>query len=457
LRYAYGLFIVATSSDKSHYGELPDGWALATVRDVFTFQGGYAYKSNSYVKNSDNLLIRIGNVKNDTILFDSSPVYISDELAAETSQYCIRTNDMLFTMTGTKFKRDYFFTTVITDSNLSVKNMYLNQRVGCLRAYLPIEVKCFCYFMKHKLVLDKVFIKETGTANQGNIGSEDTLSLLIPVPPVSEQRRIVAAIESAFAVIDEIERNKTDLAAAVIAAKQKILSLAVTGKLVQQDPADEPASALLKRVRAEREALVKAGKIKPDKREKETAVTRDNSHYGELPVEWEIVRLFDLGQIVGGGTPSTKENKYWKGDISWITPADLSGYTDKYISRGSRNITQSGLTASSAVVMPTGSVLMSSRAPIGYCVISSNEVCTNQGFKSVVPYIAEINEYLYYYLLASVEDIRSRASGTTFKEISGTEFGNTIVLLPPLGEQLRIVSAIEAAYAILDVISSNIR
>jgi type I restriction enzyme S subunit len=174
-------------------------------------------------------------------------------------------------------------------------------------------------------------------------------------------------------------------------------------------------------------------------------------------VEWEIVRLSDLGQIVGGGTPSTKESEYWNGDIAWITPADLSGYTDKYIARGSRNITQSGLAASSAVVMPIGSVLMSSRAPIGYCVISANEVSTNQGFKSVVPYITATNEYLYYYLLANVEGICSRASGTTFKEISGTEFGNTVVSLPPLAEQLRIVSAIEAAYLILDIISSNIR
>jgi type I restriction enzyme S subunit len=107
--------------------------------------------------------------------------------------------------------------------------------------------------------------------------------------------------------------------------------------------------------------------------------------------------------------------------------------------------------------MPVGSVLMSSRAPIGYCVISANEVSTNQGFKSVVPYVTATNEYLYYYLLATVEDIRSRASGTTFKEISGTEFGNTVVSLPPITEQLRIVSAIEEAYAVLDVIASNIQ
>jgi type I restriction enzyme S subunit len=164
-----------------------------------------------------------------------------------------------------------------------------------------------------------------------------------------------------------------------------------------------------------------------------------------------------LGQIVGGGTPSTKKNGYWNGGIAWITPADLSGYTDKYISHGSRNITQNGLSSSSAVIMPMGSVLMSSRAPIGYCVITTNEVCTNQGFKSVVPYITATNEYLYYYLLATVEEIQSRASGTTFKEISGIEFGNTIIYLPPPTEQLRIVSAIEAAYEILDVIISNIR
>ena len=170
----------------------------------------------------------------------------------------------------------------------------------------------------------------------------------------------------------------------------------------------------------------------------------------ELPKGWVYSKLSGIGQIVSGGTPSTKQDSYWNGDIAWITPADLTGYGDKYISYGKRNITQMGLAESSAQLMPAGSVHFSSRAPIGYIVISRNKICTNQGFKSIVPYVIDINEYLYYFLKEQVEKIKARASGTTFKEISGTEFGNTIIPLPPLAEQHRIVAKIDALFSKLD-------
>ena len=164
-----------------------------------------------------------------------------------------------------------------------------------------------------------------------------------------------------------------------------------------------------------------------------------------------------MGSIIGGGTPKTSDPTYWdNGTVAWITPADLSGYTEKYISRGERNITEKGLQESSAQLMPKGSVLFSSRAPIGYITISANEVCTNQGFKSVVPYELHLNEYLYYYLKARLAEIKTRASGTTFKEISGTEFGKTLVALPPLHEQKVIVSNVETVLSRLSVIMENL-
>ena len=238
--------------------------------------------------------------------------------------------------------------------------------------------------------------------------------------------------------------------------RQKILDLAIHGKLVPQDPNDEPASVLLERVRTEKERLIKEGKIKRDKKESHIFRDDDKFHYGQLPIGWEWCRLGDIGQIIGGGTPSTNKSDNWDGSIAWITPADLSGYRNKYISEGRRKITEKGLTESSAQLMPTGSILFSSRAPIGYIVISSNEISTNQGFKSISPYIMAMNEYLYYYLRAQVEEIRARASGTTFKEISGMEFGKTLVFLPPFAEQHRIVAAIEAAFEQLDIILQNI-
>ena len=117
-----------------------------------------------------------------------------------------------------------------------------------------------------------------------------------------------------------------------------------------------------------------------------------------IPKSWQLAAMKELGQIISGGTPSTKRPEYWGGDIVWITPADLSGYNGKYIAEGKKNITNEGLTNSSARLMPAGTLLFSSRAPIGYVAISSNPLSSNQGFKNLVPSAELSRDFLYYYL-----------------------------------------------------------
>src|SRR5436190_2891464 len=141
-----------------------------------------------------------------------------------------------------------------------------------------------------------------------------------------------------------------------------------------------------------------------------------------LPPTWRILKLSDVGKIVSGGTPSTIEMSYWSDEIAWITPADLSGYAGKYISKGKKSISKKGLSNSSARLLPQGSVLFSSRAPIGYVAIASNELATNQGFKNIIPFPKVDSTFLYYYLKGSKQLAEKFASGTTFKEISGTKF-----------------------------------
>ena len=99
--------------------------------------------------------------------------------------------------------------------------------------------------------------------------------------------------------------------------------------------------------------------------------------------EWKKIQLQDVADVVGGGTPSTKESSYWNGDVPWLTPKDLSGYNERYISRGERNISEEGLDNSSAVLLPASSILLTSRAPIGYVAIAKKPIATNQGFKSL--------------------------------------------------------------------------
>ncbi|WP_456441661.1 restriction endonuclease subunit S, partial [Caldithrix abyssi] len=165
---------------------------------------------------------------------------------------------------------------------------------------------------------------------------------------------------------------------------------------------------------------------------------------------WLKVLLGDIGEIVSGGTPSTKIPEFWNGDIPWITPADLSGYNKKYISHGKKNITFEGLQKSSAKLLPEGSILFSSRAPIGYVVIAKNKLATNQGFKNIIPSKQIFNEYVYYYLKSAKNLAEDFASGTTFKEISAKNFARLPIPLPPLPEQSAIVARIEELFSRLD-------
>lgn len=135
--------------------------------------------------------------------------------------------------------------------------------------------------------------------------------------------------------------------------------------------------------------------------------------------EWKTVKLSDLGEIVGGATPSTSREEYYNGDIPWLTPKDLAGYQYRYIGKGERNITKAGLESCSAKIMPKNTVLFTSRAPIGYVAIAKNDICTNQGFKSIVPNDQTDYLFLYYLLKYNKDKIEAMGSGTTFKEVSG--------------------------------------
>ncbi|HMO73161.1 MAG TPA: restriction endonuclease subunit S, partial [Paracoccaceae bacterium] len=170
----------------------------------------------------------------------------------------------------------------------------------------------------------------------------------------------------------------------------------------------------------------------------------------QLPPSWRMATLKDIGEIVSGGTPSTKDSANFDGAIPWVTPADLTGYTAKLISRGRRNISKQGLGQSSARILPKGAVLFSSRAPIGYVAIAAGELATNQGFKNLILTPNVEPDYVYFYLRNAKRLAEAHASGTTFKEISGARFAQLPIPVPPLAEQRRIVERIETLFARLE-------
>ena len=163
----------------------------------------------------------------------------------------------------------------------------------------------------------------------------------------------------------------------------------------------------------------------------------EQNNSNELPLGWVWATISDLGIIASGGTPSTNISQFWNGKIAWITPADLSGYSGKFVSEGKRNLTELGLEYSGATLLPINTLLYSTRAPIGYCVIASNDLATNQGFKNLIPLPSTYIDYIYYYLQSAKQLIIGLASGTTFLELSLTNFSKIPIPLPPETNNVR--------------------
>lgn len=169
---------------------------------------------------------------------------------------------------------------------------------------------------------------------------------------------------------------------------------------------------------------------------------------GLIPEDWEVKSLGEVATIVGGGTPSTLNSAYWNGDIQWFTPAELSD-SKKYVSKSERTITERGLKESSAKLLPKGTVLLTPRASIGITAILENPASTNQGFQSLIAKNNCCSEFLYYVIPLIKDEMLSRASGSTFAEISAKKLSTITFQLPPLPEQQRIAKALSDVDALI--------
>ena len=170
-------------------------------------------------------------------------------------------------------------------------------------------------------------------------------------------------------------------------------------------------------------------------------------------------RIAQIGEVVGGGTPSTSNKDYWGGNIPWIAPSDLTGYSSVYISHGESNITETGLNKSGTKLLPSNTLLFSSRAPIGYIAIAANPLCTNQGFKSIICNEAVIDPlYLYYYIKANIDYFKLWGSGATFPEISGNAMKRIkIRIVEDLAKQKAIASILYDFDALIEVNNKRIK
>ena len=313
---------------------------------------------------------------------------------------------------------------------------YLNQRVGNIRI-INTQVLHPSY-RNYFLVYQSSHILQLAYGGaQPNISANMVLGLSIPLPPIEEQKRIVAEIERWFALINEIENSKLELQDVINQTKSKVLSLAISGKLVPQDPNDEPAIELLKRINPS---------FKPC----------DTSHYENLPKGWTVCSLSDIAKITAGGTPSRKMISYWDGGtIPWLKIADMTT-SGKYVRSASEYITEEGMKNSSAKLMKKGTLLYTIFASIGEVGILDFEATCNQAIANIDLYMPEMTDYIYYYLKNLQAYMYSISKGCTQQNINQGILKSATIPLPPLAEQKRIVERIETIFAQLDTITAEL-
>ena len=232
--------------------------------------------------------------------------------------------------------------------------------------------------------------------------------------------------------------------------RRLVPQLAVRGRLVLQEQSRSAVDDLLTRMEAEKDRSRMA-------RANGAGRGVDFPPPFPIPQNWTWCRLSDVGAVVGGGTPPAADpDNFADGGtaIAWLTPADLGRHGELLISHGTRDLTPAGLRASSATLLPPGTVLFTRRAPIGYTAIAANEISTNQGFKSVVPFVSESTRYIEVYLRAFADWINEHASGTTFREAPAKLMVRLPFPLPPLEEQLRIVERVDELTQLCDSLES---
>lgn len=317
----------------------------------------------------------------------------------------LKQGDVLFTKAATIGK-----TAIVDDRKYMVWSP-----LAILRSGKHVNNEYLYYVLNCPNLIDYTAHFLGNSATQINVGMRELERAKLPVPPLSEQRQIVHFLDRKCSAIDTaIEKTKESIEK-LEEYKKAVITKAVTKGL------------------------------DPDAKMKDSGI----EWIGEVPEGWEVKRLKYLFYINSGATPKSDNTSYWDGNIKWVTPADFVT-EQKWLSGGKRNITEEGYNSCSATIVPSGSIIFSKRAPVGLVVLSAEPLCTNQGCLACVPKTNVEAEYYYYVMSVIPEQFERLASGTTFKEISLTEFMNFKIPAPSIKEQRKIVEKLKERCSSID-------
>lgn len=385
--------------------EVPSGWVWTTLGSVCNFENGFAFSSDDY-KKTGVPLIRISNISDNTIDLNGC-VFIQKEID---DRFVVKKGDLLIALSGATTGKMGVYSTD--------KVAYLNQRVGNLRT-IDTSVLCHEYrniFMNSRT---EAILKLAYGGAQPNISGSVICSFSFPLPPLAEQQRIASEVNHWFALIDQIEQGKSDLQTIIKQAKSKILNLAIHGKLVPQDPNDEPAIELLKR-------------INPD------FTPCDNGHYPQLPHSWSLAPMQTLCSLVDGEKQNGMERinldvKYLRGE----SEAKILTF-GKYVAANSFLILVDGENSGEVFKTPID----------GYQGSTFKQLSINDNMNT---------DYVLQVINLHRKILRENKVGSAIPHLNKKLFKAIEVPIPPHDEQKRIVKAVNLAFKQLDVIMVSLR
>ena len=415
----------SSSSDTPHYEqvpfEVPDGWVWTTLGEISTYGECNTITIDEIGK--DDWILELEDLEKDTAAILQTLTKKERSIKGVRHKFC--KGEVLYSKLRTYLNK------VLVAPN----DGYCTTEIMPFNSFCSISTDYLCHVLRSSYFLGYTLQCGYGV-KMPRLSTNDAQKGMIPLPPLAEQLRIVNEIERLFAAINTLENSKTHLHTAIKQAKNKILELAIHGKLVPQDPNDEPASELLKRINPKAE------------------ITCDTAHYGKLPDRWCLTKLGAIGRWQSGGTPSRANSEYYVGDIPWLKIADLQ---DGYVKECSEKISNEAICNSSAKINPEGSIALAMYGSIGKLGILTFPAATNQAICVCSSFMGVDAKYLFFFLMSQRDEFVLKAGGGVQANISKEIIINHQIAIPPLPEQLRIVSKIDNLFSLLNDIESSLQ
>ena len=383
---------------------VPNGWNQLKGKEItskITKGSSPKWQGFDYQKEG-TLFVTSENVR-DGFLDISSPKYLPLEFNQKLKNSQLEKGDILINIVGASIGRSCQF-------DIENQSANINQAVCLFRTNELVKSEFIYQFLQHSTTVNKLLGTQSESARP-NLSLSDMRDFVFSIPPLPEQRKIAKilstwdkAISTTERLIDNSKQQKKALMQQLLTGKKRLLD--DSGKSFES--------------------------------------------------EWEEKRLSEIGDIYSGGTPSTAKPEYWDGDINWVTPTDITKQDSIYIESTARLVSTDGIKNSSAKLLPKGTLLVCTRATIGEMAIASHEMSTNQGFKNIVPNEKTNIEFVYYLLNFYKHKLISKASGSTFLELSKSAFEGMHFHIPDYQEQKKIAAVLLNADREIDVLQQQL-